>query len=58
LVNPFSDYVQIQLDNYFATTTNTVTLNTSLPPTGGKTYTFSIPRFKVAPVEEEVEGII
>jgi hydroxylamine reductase (hybrid-cluster protein) len=66
LVNPFGDYVQRQMDAYLSTTTNTVTLNTSLPPvTTGATYTFTIPRFKVAPPvemkwteEEDVEGII
>ena len=53
LVNPFGDYVQRQMDAYLSTTTNTVTLNTSLPPTTmGTTYTFTIPRFKVAPPVE------
>lgn len=60
MADPFSDYVQIQLDKYFASTTNTVTLNTGFPTTAttGTTWTFPIKRFKVAPVEEDVEGFV
>lgn len=65
LVNPFSDYVQKQLDTYFTNTTNTVMLNTSFPTTTSQTWTFTIPRFReknedavIKILEEEVEGIV
>jgi hypothetical protein len=59
--NFVSDIWQDKLNQFLsmATTSNSnyITLNTSLP--NSTTPSFSIPRFKVAPVEEEeVEGIV